>query len=41
MPVYRVTNTPIWTSGDVPSGFQSQSGLHYSHLAEAFVIYIP
>ena len=30
------------TSGDVSSGFQSQSGfLPYSHLAEAYVIYIP
>ena len=23
---------PIWTSGDVSSGFQSQSGQPYSHL---------
>ena len=27
----------FWTSGDVSSGFQSQSGQPYSHLAEAYV----
>ena len=31
----------FWTSGDVSSGFQSQSGQPYSHLVEAYVIYIP
>ena len=29
------------TSGEVFSGFQSQSGQSYLHLAEAYVIYIP
>ena len=31
----------FWTSGDVSSGFQSQNGQPYSHLAWAYVIYIP
>ena len=31
----------FWTSGDVFSGFQSQSGQPYLHLAEAYMIYIP
>ena len=26
---------PFWISGDVSSGFQSQGGQLYSHLAEA------
>ena len=30
----------FWTSGDVFSGFQSQDGQPYSHLAEAYVIYL-
>ena len=29
-----------WTSGDVSSGFQSQSGQPYLHLAEVYVIYV-
>ena len=29
------------TSGDVSSGFQSQSGQPYMHLAEAYVLHIP
>ena len=29
------------TSGDVSSGFQSQSGQPYSHLAEVYVLHIP
>ena len=33
--------TLFWTFGDVSSGFQSQNGWPYSHLAEAFVMYIP
>ena len=32
------TDTTIWTSGDVSSGFQSQSGQPYSRLVEAFII---
>ena len=31
----------FWTSGDVSSGFQSQSGQPYSHMAEAYVLHIP
>ena len=34
MPLFR-------TSGDISSGFQNQSGQPYSHLAEAYVIYVP
>ena len=31
----------FWTSGDVSSGFQSQSGQLYSHsLAEGYMLYI-
>ena len=30
----------FWTSGDVSSGFQSQSGQHYLHLAEAYVLHV-
>ena len=29
------------SSGDVSSGFQSQSGQPYLHLADTYVIYIP
>ena len=29
-----------WTSGDVSSGFQSQSGQPYSHLAETYILHI-
>ena len=28
----------FWTSGDVSSGFQRQSGQPYSHLAEAYYV---
>ena len=28
----------FWTSGDVCSGYQSQSGQPYSHLAEVYMI---
>ena len=31
----------FWTSGDVPSGFQSQSGQPLSCLAEAYILHIP
>ena len=31
----------FWTSGDVSSGFQSQSGQPYLRLAEAYVLYVP
>ena len=31
----------FWTSGDVSSGFQSQSGQPYSCLAEVYVLYVP
>ena len=31
----------FWTSGDVSSGFQSQGGQPYSHLAVAYVIDVP
>ena len=31
----------FWTSGDVASGFQLQSGQSYLRLAEAYVMYIP
>ena len=30
-----------WTSGNVSSGFQSQSGQPYSSLAEAYVLHVP
>ena len=40
-PFCGATDTLFWTSGDVSSGFQSQSGQPYSHLIEAYVIYIP
>ena len=32
--------TLFWTSGDVSSGLQSQSGQPYSCLAEVYVLYI-
>ena len=28
----------VWISGDVSSGFESQGGQAYSHLAEAYVL---
>ena len=31
----------FWTSGDIYSGFQGQSGQPYLHLAEVYVMYIP
>ena len=31
----------FWTSGDVSSGFQDQSGQPYSHLVEAYVLHVP
>ena len=31
----------FWTSGDVSAGFQSQRGQPYSHLAEAYMLYVP
>ena len=31
----------FWTTGDISSGFQSQSGQPYWHLAEAYVLHIP
>ena len=31
----------FWVSGDVPFGFQSQSGFCFIHIAEANVMYIP
>ena len=34
--------TPLfWTSGDVSSGFQSQSGQPYSFLMQAYVLCVP
>ena len=30
----------FWISGDVSSGFQSQSGQHYLNLTEVYVVYI-
>ena len=30
----------FWTFGDVSSGVQSQSGLPFLHLSEAYVIYV-
>ena len=30
----------FWTSGDVSSGLQSQSGQPYLHLAQAYVLHI-
>ena len=44
---FGATDTPLFQtsgdvfSGDVFSGFQSQSGQPYLHLAEVYVIYIP
>ena len=32
---------PFWTSGDVLSGFQSQSGQPYLHLIEAYMLHVP
>ena len=29
----------FWTSGDISSGFQNQSGQPYSHLAKAYMIH--
>ena len=37
-PFCGATDTLFWTSGDVSSGFQSQSGQPYSSLAEAYVL---
>ena len=34
-------DTLFWTSGDVSSEFRSQSGQSYSHLVEAYMMYIP
>ena len=31
----------FWTSGDISSGFQSQSEQPYLHLAEAYILHIP
>ena len=42
MSIFGATDSTLfWTSGDVSSGFQSQSGEPYSQLAEAYVIYVP
>ena len=42
MSFYGAPIIPLfWTSGDVTSGFQSQSGQPCSQLAEAYVIYVP
>ena len=30
----------FWTSGGISSGFQSQSGKPYSHLAEAYMLHV-
>ena len=39
-PFCGTTDTPVWTSGEVPYGFQSQSGQPYLCLAEAYVLHI-
>ena len=31
----------FWTSGDISSGFQSQGGQPYLHLAKAYVLHVP
>ena len=31
----------FWTSGDVSSGFESQSGQPYLNCAEAYVLHVP
>ena len=31
----------FWTSGDVSSGFQSQSGQPYLSLVEAYMLHVP
>ena len=41
IPFCAATDTLFWTSSDVSSGFQSQSGQRYSHLVEAYVLHIP
>ena len=41
MSIFGATDTSVWTSGNVSSGFKSQSGQPYLHLVEAYVIYIP
>ena len=40
-PFCGATDTPVWTSSDVSSGLQSQSGQPYLHLAEMYVLHIP
>ena len=40
-PFRGTADTPVLTSGDMSSGFQSQSGQAYSHLAEAYTMYVP
>ena len=37
MSIVGVTDAPVSTSGDISSGFQSQSGQPYSHLAKAYI----
>ena len=42
MSPFCVTLIPLfWTSGDVSSGFQSQSGQPYSNLVEGYVLHVP
>ena len=38
---FEIFVCPFQASGDVSSGFQSQSGQPYSNFAEAYVIYVP
>ena len=40
-PFCGATDNQFWTSGDVSSGFQSQSGQPYSNFAEVYVLHIP
>ena len=41
MSIFGATDTPVRTSGNVSSGFQSQSGQPYLHLVEVYMIYVP
>ena len=41
MSYFGATGTPVCISGDVSSGFQSQSGFCLIHIAEVNVMYIP
>ena len=41
MSFYEVTDTPVFGLLMTSSGFQSQNGQPYLHLAEVYVVYVP